>query len=687
MEIIRVEDADLQVLESNRCRTFRAISQPLTAQVILDDIYAHHRKRVIIICNTVSQSQGLYRDLEALNLEYELNITLLHARFLPEHRVQKETFLKKIFAQDWRQNDEEICQVLISTQVIEAGINITCEVMHTQLCPMNSLLQRAGRCARFQGEWGEVFVYQSVEVNQVNLKLAEVDLEPELVQAEKTKQSFLPYKEDSCVLTWQVLQTHTESEKANQNVSFRTEEQWINQVHSAENLQAQQRRQNNRMDFEQRFEDAFFRGDESAARDLIRSVDSRSVFVWEQSSFIDISDEKPIDPQKLLAFSVPVTTLCKVWGFKNQGFGAEWIFKRIEAPKEKAETYSQPICTPITSYEKLKTSIRILVNPRYVEYDEHIGLMMGVDKYGNGFKSPEKPLRTTPSQYSYRMDNYVGHLVLMWKCWREPFTTNQFKNGKPVETTYVSVSNELLATGGRFMKSKIFPLVKETEAEALFEILVFFAIFTHDLGKLQVKWQEVMRGWQAIAHSSFQARNPGKHLLAHTDYNPEDKQQWEALKAYEKKHKRPNHAIESAFLAQEILKQSLIPLLRDYFTNDAEQIKYLCYTVIMAAGRHHSAWASGWDNADVARVKNIELHAEATQAIADSWRSMKRFLPTTLPLAEANLSRKLYQLKEFDLNRFGNDEVEYLQLYLLVVRALRLCDQRSVQLSSRRIRI
>jgi hypothetical protein len=89
-------------------------------------------------------------------------------------------------------------------------------------------------------------------------------------------------------------------------------------------------------------------------------------------------------------------------------------------------------------------------------------------------------------------------------------------------------------------------------------------IFTHDLGKLQVKWQQVMRGWQAIAHSSFQGRNPGKHLLAHTDYDPEEKQQRDALKAYEAKHKRPKHAIESAFLTQEILKKSLLPLLHEY---------------------------------------------------------------------------------------------------------------------------
>ena len=51
MEIIQVEDADLQAIEGNRCRSFGTISQPLTAQIILDDIHTHQRKRVIIIWN------------------------------------------------------------------------------------------------------------------------------------------------------------------------------------------------------------------------------------------------------------------------------------------------------------------------------------------------------------------------------------------------------------------------------------------------------------------------------------------------------------------------------------------------------------------------------------------------------------------------------------------------------------
>jgi hypothetical protein len=384
-----------------------------------------------------------------------------------------------------------------------------------------------------------------------------------------------------------------------------------------------------------------------------------------------------------MAFSVPVSTLCKVWrDSKNLEFGTDWIFKRIETPKGKAETYNQPVCTEIKSRDSLINSINILVNPRFIYYDENIGLLIGINEFGNGFISPPKPQRSIVSEYRYKMDTYVGHLGSMWTCWYKPFKTLRLKNGEAEPTIYNSIRNELLPAGTKLIKNKIFPHIQESEAEALFEILVFFAIFTHDLGKLQIKWQQVMREWQAIAHNSFHGQNPKQHLLAHTDYNPEDSQQKTALKDHEKKHKRPNHAVESAYLARDILKQSLVPLLSNYFTADNEQIQHICYTVLMATGRHHSAWAGGWNGADIAKIKSIQLHPEAQRAIAQSWQGMTRFLSQSLPLTPANLSRSNYPIQEFDLNQLNTaDTFEYFHLYLLVVRALRLCDQRSVQLN------
>lgn len=316
------------------------------------------------------------------------------------------------------------------------------------------------------------------------------------------------------------------------------------------------------------------------------------------------------------------------------------------------------------------------MNPRYVFYDDKIGLRISIDENecGNHFSSPLKPQKLTSNEYKYRMDTYVGHLGCMWTCWRRAFLTKSMKNGVLAEITYASIRNELLQPGGRFIRAKIFPQATEVEAEALFEYLVFFAVLIHDLGKLQVKWQDVMRGWQAIAYQQFGGKNPQSHLLAHTDSDPQNPAQQKARKEYEKKNRRPAHAVESAFIGRDLLKQSLVPLLQEHFDADNEQVGYVTHAVVMAAGRHHSAWAKGDD-----LPAKIELHPQAQAVIERSW-DLARFLPQ-LPLPKANLRKQVYPAQPLPLGDvFEPDQTEYLHLYLLVVRALRLCDTRAVQL-------
>ena len=85
---------------------------------------------------------------------------------------------------------------------------------------------------------------------------------------------------------------------------------------------------------------------------------------------------------------------------------------------------------------------------------------------------------------------------------------------------------------------------------------------------------------------------------------------------------------------------------------------------------------------EVNQIKEIVLHPGANSAIAASWRTFMRFLPDSLPLPAGTpiFSQSRYQVREIDLNKFSITEIDYLHLYSLVVRALRLCDMRSVQL-------
>lgn len=690
VHLLNVEAEDLSTIET-RQRYFEPVTTPLTATLIWNDIQQHQHQRVIVLCNTVAQAQGLFQDLRDRVQGQPIQISLLHSRFLPGHRKAKEETLKQVFGKKGGQQENGYCHVLISTQVIEAGMDLTCDVMHTLLCPMNALLQRAGRCARFAYQTGTVKVYREIQVGEEHTALMQSEADDDQIATieRRPRRQFLPYENQVCELTWDVLQNHTQAFKG-QTVGFEIEADWVNQVHGVGDRNQAQKRQDNRKTFDDRFRAAVFQGERSAAKDLIRDVDNRSVFMVLERAMIDL-DLPELDLRGLEAFSLPKTTLLKIWREFQDSHSPDWIFKQVVQPdKRQGEGYSLPVAQPIAHQNDIITSVRLLVNPRYADYDEDIGLQIGVHIEGN-YLSQAKSVQANSQEYCYHMDTYVGHLGRIWTCWNKPFPRNQPK--------YQSMRDEQLQAGGRFIRSQFFPHATQTQTEALFELLVFLAVWTHDLGKLQVQWQSAMRGWQAISHQYFRGADPKDYLLAHTDFDPADdishdsegRTQKASLKTYERQNPRPGHAIESAFLAGEILEAVLLPVLEDLFQADHEQTDAFCHVIEMAAGKHHSAWAKGWESDDLADLRQdkrrqgkLHLHEQANPAIAQSWqRLLSKDLAQILylPSEPPRLAQTTYALQEMTL-QFTPDQMAYQQLYWLVVRGLRICDSRSVQMGA-----
>ena len=118
-------------------------------QLSAEAVLRCHQHRSIVLLNTVARSQEMFTALEQLleGRNPSIEVMLLHSRFFKEDRHQKEEHLRSLF--DRNSSGQAI---LVATQVIEAGLDISCEQLHTELCPMNALIQRAGRCARFEGE-------------------------------------------------------------------------------------------------------------------------------------------------------------------------------------------------------------------------------------------------------------------------------------------------------------------------------------------------------------------------------------------------------------------------------------------------------------------------------------------------------------------------------------------------------
>ena len=96
-----------------------------------------------IIVNTVGRAQKISRDLLVAFQEEEVH--LLHSRFIDTDRIKKEEeLLKKIGKNAVRPKRF----IVVGTQVIEQSLDIDFDLMISDLCPVDLLIQRIGRLHR-----------------------------------------------------------------------------------------------------------------------------------------------------------------------------------------------------------------------------------------------------------------------------------------------------------------------------------------------------------------------------------------------------------------------------------------------------------------------------------------------------------------------------------------------------------
>ncbi|MFW6015961.1 MAG: CRISPR-associated helicase Cas3' [bacterium] len=130
--------ASPKIFTNNTIRhSLKVINEQLNVDFILDWLKDN---KVLVICNTVKKAQEIYKQLSNYNVD---NINLLHSNFIKEDRNKKEKELLKMGS-----NKSNSKGIWISTQVVEASLDIDFDVLITELSDLNGLFQRMGRCYR-----------------------------------------------------------------------------------------------------------------------------------------------------------------------------------------------------------------------------------------------------------------------------------------------------------------------------------------------------------------------------------------------------------------------------------------------------------------------------------------------------------------------------------------------------------
>jgi CRISPR-associated endonuclease/helicase Cas3 len=115
------------------------------AEAIANATFEHARPRTntILFLNTVARAQAVFKALQKPNADAEL--LLIHSRFRASERKALTTRLGD--------TPPPAGRIVVATQALEAGVDITSSVMLTEIAPWSSLVQRFGRCNRY-GECG-----------------------------------------------------------------------------------------------------------------------------------------------------------------------------------------------------------------------------------------------------------------------------------------------------------------------------------------------------------------------------------------------------------------------------------------------------------------------------------------------------------------------------------------------------
>ncbi len=132
-----------QIVPSKRVKISRIGS--VTEMIALLDKRLEKGGCACIIANTVKSAQKIYdRCKESMK---NVRILLYHAQFTMPDRIKKEEMFLKRMGKSSKDKDRKRL-ILIGTQVLEQSLDYDADIMVTQLCPIDLLLQRIGRLHR-----------------------------------------------------------------------------------------------------------------------------------------------------------------------------------------------------------------------------------------------------------------------------------------------------------------------------------------------------------------------------------------------------------------------------------------------------------------------------------------------------------------------------------------------------------
>lgn len=436
-------------------RRYEWAGVPLTAEeAVREHLGQHGVRKTLVIVNTVPRAQALYRGVRKVLAARECKdeVLLLHSRFLPSDRAAKEAELLEAL------RDPDRSVLVVATQVIEVGLDISVPLLLTELCPANALLQRAGRCARYPGQHGRVRVYalpRDAQGREEVAPYAEAWAREAMVRTKEYLETRCPFVADEQTTVELVNRAHGE-------LDFRR----------LEKAEARGRRND--------VNGALMSGEMARLRQLVRDVDSVSVIVRRDPQAVDLS-------RQVERFSLPTSALRGLVARLGESAG-RWVHGLVAREEGDADIL---LWEPVTHPGSVAQHVLLCLHPDVAAYDADVGLVLGEP---GAFETPDGPPKPElwHNTFAYRRETYAEHVAEVRRLYR-------------AQAPCVAVAHKRLAA-----QLGVAPEALEAWGELVAAL--------HDVGKLTRevaerfwRYQRERRGEEPtdfLAHTDYDPRNP-----------------------------------------------------------------------------------------------------------------------------------------------------------------------------------
>ncbi|HOB78397.1 MAG TPA: CRISPR-associated helicase Cas3' [bacterium] len=546
--------------------------QVVNNTINVQNILREHKNKTIVICNRIETAQNLYLDLKKQKND-STTLICIHSRYFDSDRQNKEKLIKEYFSK----NSEKQDVILVSTQVLEAGMDISCDTMHTEISPINSFIQRAGRCARYENECGKIFVYNILDLSEKELVNVDSVNDIDKTEIKKLTIKYLPYDKETCEISFKELQQYDHLDESItktiiNDVLSKTEQNIIENIHAKSYSKEKIRKS---------WQDCT----KNHYSETIRDIQSIDVVLLN----IDNFKNKKIQPFIYETISVFRWSLIGWIKKIEQSIEEdEWIIAKAEQGLQSQFDFDWQ---DKESYflRKLNTNDlknyydTVFISNKYFDYND-AGLI--IQNNNNNNESPIKEYeKKEKGSIIFKKDTFYQHTLGLLNCYNQVFKPN------------------LKYTINRL--KKICPNIN-------LELIIKLVLIFHDYGKLNKSWQEPMQKFQ-----SKKTGIPCNEVLAHTDYDElTDKELAQNCGL----NKKPSHAGIGAI--------QLYNMIFDLYN---ENIARASSSAIL---RHHSPLSDSFESFDIPEkylidIKNLinEIGIECEYIKKANGEDLKEILP------------------------------------------------------------